>query len=125
MRRLSRVRDLMHAEPSEALTLPELARLAGMSHFHFLRSFKHAFGATPHAYLVDVRLDRAKTLLAQDQSVTDVCMDVGFSSLGSFSALFARRFGATPSSWRKRHWQVRWVGSQRLFIPWCYLQRFS
>jgi len=69
-----------------------------MSPFHFIRQFEAVFGATPHQFRIQTRLDRAKQLLAlSDYSVTDVCLEVGFSSLGSFSDLFARRVGAPPS----------------------------
>lgn len=74
-----------------------------MSPFHFIRQFQAVFGETPHQYRIQARLDRAKYLLAvTDASVTDVCMDVGFSSLGSFSDWFARRVGSAPSLYRQR-----------------------
>ena len=74
-----------------------------MSPFHFIRRFESAFGVTPHQFRIQSRLERAKYLLAlSDYSVTDVCMEVGFSSLGSFSSLFARRFGI-PASVYRRH----------------------
>jgi len=74
-----------------------------MSPFHFIRRFESVFGTTPHQFRIQSRLERAKHLLAlSDYSVTDVCMEVGFSSLGSFSALFARRFGTPPSAYRRQ-----------------------
>jgi AraC-like DNA-binding protein len=74
-----------------------------MSPHHFIRRFEAVFGETPHQYRTRARLDRAKNLLAlSDYSVTDVCMEVGFTSLGSFSDLFARRVGAAPSAYRKQ-----------------------
>ena len=83
-RRLCRARDLVHERSGEPLTVAQLARSAGVSRYHFLRLFRDAFGATPHQYLMRVRLERARKLLAADAaSVTDVCMEVGFSSLGS------------------------------------------
>jgi AraC-like DNA-binding protein len=105
--RLCRARDFFHAHHAESLFLADLASEAAISPYHFLRLFREAFGATPHQYLIDVRIERAKTLLAAEHgSVTDVCLDVGFSSLGSFSALFARRVGRSPSDWRHRTWQT-------------------
>jgi AraC-like DNA-binding protein len=84
-------------------TIDALAHDVGISPFHFIRQFEAVFGVTPHQYRIAARLDRAKELLAtQRQSVTAICMDVGFSSLGSFSTLFARRFGETPSEYRRR-----------------------
>ena len=74
-----------------------------MSPFHFIRQFEALFSATPHQFRIQTRLDRAKQLLAlSDYSVTDVCLEVGFSSRGSFSDLFARPVGAPPSAYRRR-----------------------
>jgi AraC-like DNA-binding protein len=85
------------------LTIDEVAREAAMSPFHFIRQFSALFGDTPHQYRIEARLDRAKRLLAHgNHSVTDVCMEVGFSSLGSFSDLFARRVGMPPSAYKRR-----------------------
>ena len=74
-----------------------------MSPFHFIRQFQAVFGETPHQLRIQARLDRAKQLLAlSDYSVTDVCLEVGFTSLGSFSDLFARRVGSPPSIYRRQ-----------------------
>src|SRR5262245_66635555 len=74
-----------------------------MSPFHFIRQFEAMFGVTPHQFRIQARVDRAKDLLAlSDYSVTDVCMEVGFTSLGSFSDLFARRVGVPPSAYRRQ-----------------------
>lgn len=74
-----------------------------ISPFHFIRQFEAVFGVTPHQFRIQRRLDLARQLLAAgNHSVTDVCMEVGFSSLGSFSALFARRVGEPPSAYRRR-----------------------
>jgi len=84
-------------------TIEALAREVRISPYHFIRQFEALFGVTPHQYRIQVRLDRARQLLAtQRRSVTAVCMEVGFSSLGSFSTLFSRRFGETPSAYRRR-----------------------
>lgn len=73
-----------------------------MSPFRFIRRFHAVFGSTPHQFRIDTRLNRAKVLLAgRDLSVTDVCLEVGFTSLGTFSDLFARRVGAPPSAGRR------------------------
>jgi len=74
---------------------------ARLSPFQFIRRFKALFGSTPHQLRIAARIDRARRLLAlTDRSVTDVCLDVGFSSMGSFSALFTRRVGRSPSAYR-------------------------
>src|SRR3954449_5283622 len=101
-RRLLRARDAIHARYAEPLDLRALAREAALSPYHFLRLFRDAFGTTPHQYLTRVRLEAAKRLLLADAPVTEVCFEVGFQSLGSFSALFARRIGAPPSAFRRR-----------------------
>src|SRR5262245_4125940 len=119
VRRLIRARDVVEASYAEPLSLDELARAAGLSRFHFQRSFRATFGRTPHAYLTEVRLARAKEALARGESVTDTCFDVGFSSLGSFSTLFARESGVSPRAWQRR---VRTVVSvpdlvRRIWMP--------
>jgi AraC-like DNA-binding protein len=127
-RRLCRARDFLHEHHAGPLSLADLARQAGMSRFHFLRLFRDAFGATPHEYLTRVRLGRARALLAADgHSVTDVCLEVGFSSLGSFSTLFAERFGCPPSAWRRHFWRVAWrpEGIAPLTVPWCFANRYG
>jgi len=102
-RRLCRARERLQQVDECAPTIEELARELRISPFHFIRQFEMVFGVTPHQYRIQARLDRARQLLAAGQlSVTDVCMEVGFSSLGSFSSLFARRFGESPSAFRRR-----------------------
>src|SRR5574338_185578 len=100
--RLLRAKDLIHARYGERLTIDDLARAAALSPFHFLRMFRAAFGETPHRYLRRVRIEAAKRLLLADAPVTDVCLEVGFQSLGSFSALFSRTVGSAPTSFRRR-----------------------
>ena len=101
--RLCRARDLLREVHDRTVTIDEAARAAAMSPFHFIRQFSAVFGETPHQARIRSRLDRARLLLATgERSVTDVCMEVGFSSHGSFSALFARRVGISPSEYRRR-----------------------
>jgi AraC-like DNA-binding protein len=89
--------------PEDPVSIEEVAREVGISPFHFIRQFEAVFGLTPHQFRIQSRLDRARRLLAMGHhSVTDVCMEVGFSSLGSFSDLFTRRVGATPSAYQRR-----------------------
>ena len=102
-RRLCLARDLLVDQSEPALPIKDIARQTGISHFHFIRQFEALFGTTPHQLRIQSRLDRAKLLLARgNHSVTDVCMEVGFSSLGSFSDLFARRIGEAPSVYQRR-----------------------
>jgi AraC-like DNA-binding protein len=102
-RHLLRARDLMDRAYADPLDVPALARRAGFSRAHFNRGFKRAFGETPHRYLMTRRMERAKALLrAGDLSVTEVCLAVGFTSLGSFSTQFRRFVGESPTAYRRR-----------------------
>jgi len=101
--RLCRARDMLREVHDRPLTIDEVAREAAISPFHFIRLFHALFGDTPHQFRIRSQIERAKELLAVgDASVTDVCLDVGFSSLGSFSDLFARRVGTPPSAYRRQ-----------------------
>jgi AraC-like DNA-binding protein len=102
-RNLCRARELLAESPEVHLSVKYIAREVAISPYHFIRQFEAVFGMTPHQFRIQSRLDRAKLLLAMgEQSVTEVCMEVGFSSLGSFSDLFTRRFGSSPSAYRRR-----------------------
>jgi AraC-like DNA-binding protein len=102
-RRLHRARDYVEACYEEPLRLDQLASVACLSTNHFLRTFRQAFGRTPHQYLMERRLQRARELLSRTElAVTEVCLSVGFESLGSFSRLFRRRFGTSPVRIRAR-----------------------
>jgi AraC-like DNA-binding protein len=103
LRRLCDARDLLVSRLDCEMTVADAARVAGLSHHHFIRKFEALFGQTPHQLRIQARLDRAKWLLARGQhSVTEACMEVGFSSLGTFSDLFTRRIGEPPSAYRRR-----------------------
>jgi transcriptional regulator GlxA family with amidase domain len=98
-----RARDAMDRTFAEPLCIPRLARIADASQAHFIRSFRATFGETPHRYLQRRRVERAMFLLrATDRSVTDVCFDVGFNSLGTFSRTFQDIVGESPSTFRRR-----------------------
>ena len=101
-RRLNRARDFIHAEAHRRLGLAEIAAAASLSPHHFHRLFAAAFRTTPALYVTELRLARAaRRLAATEASVTEICLAVGFESLGSFSARFRRSFGASPASWRR------------------------
>ncbi|MDT0462665.1 helix-turn-helix transcriptional regulator [Streptomyces gibsoniae] len=101
--RLRRARDRMDREYAEPLDVPALARTALMSPGHFQRSFRAAYGETPYGYLMTRRIERAKALLRRgDLTVTEVCLAVGCTSLGSFSSRFTELVGETPSAYRAR-----------------------
>jgi AraC-like DNA-binding protein len=100
---LRRARDLMDREYARPLDVAALAREALMSPAHFSRQFRGAYGETPYAYLMTRRIERAKALLRRgDLSVTEVCLAVGCTSLGSFSARFTQLTGETPTAYRAR-----------------------
>ncbi|MEH6376874.1 helix-turn-helix transcriptional regulator [Streptomyces sp. KLMMK] len=101
--RLRRARDLMDRDYAKPLDVPALARTALMSTGHFSRSFRAAFGETPYSYLMTRRIERAKALLRRgDLTVTEVCFEVGCTSLGSFSSRFTELVGESPSAYRAR-----------------------
>ncbi len=101
---LRRARDLMDREFDRPLDVAEIARTALMSPAHFTRQFRAAYGETPYSYLMTRRIERAKALLRDsDATVTEVCLAVGCSSLGSFSARFTELVGETPTAYRDRN----------------------
>jgi AraC-like DNA-binding protein len=103
-RRLLRARDAMDRAYAEPLDVRAVAAVAHLSEAHFIRSFRATFGETPHRYLQRRRVERSMFLLREtDRSVTDICFDVGFSSLGTFSRTFRGIVGETPSGYRAGH----------------------
>jgi len=123
-RRLCRGRDLLAAEYDSHVLLRQAAREACLSEFHFHRLFRAAFGETPHNFLTRLRMDRARQMLASERTVTEVCFEVGYESLGSFSTKFREHFGRSPVQFQRElraifgysaPWRV-------LMIPACFLQ---
>jgi AraC-like DNA-binding protein len=101
--RLSRARDMLCEVRDERLTVERIARKVGLSKFQLIRQFKAVFGETPHQVRIHAQLDLARQMLiVSDAPVTEICCAVGFSSLGTFSTLFARRVGASPSAFRRK-----------------------
>jgi AraC-like DNA-binding protein len=101
-KRLCRARAMLGDERDDARSIAEVARVVGLSRYHLIRSFRALFGTTPHQLRTQARLERARGLLRAGESVTDACLRVGFSSPASFSHLFGRRVGVTPSAYRRR-----------------------
>jgi transcriptional regulator GlxA family with amidase domain len=128
LRKLCRVRDFIRYCHGEPLSLDQLSAEADLSTFHFLRTFRQAFGETPHAFQTRLRVERAKDLLTvSSRPVTEICFDVGFTSLGSFSTLFRRQVGQSPAEFRRR---VRaWVSVPGkhpwAFVPFCFGQHYG
>ncbi len=107
--------DRYYAKP---LTVDRLAARARLSRFHFIRAFRDAYGETPHHYLRGRRLERAKELLVtKPMPITEICDQIGFQSLGSFSSLFRRLTGETPASYRAAR-------RKHVYIPSCFVRMF-
>ncbi|SEH89802.1 MULTISPECIES: helix-turn-helix transcriptional regulator [unclassified Leifsonia] len=99
---LRRARDLIDRDYAKPLDVPTMASRAYMSPSHFSRQFRAAYGETPYSYLMTRRIERAMALLRGGMSVTDACMAVGCTSLGSFSSKFSEVVGMTPTEYRAR-----------------------
>jgi AraC-like DNA-binding protein len=114
---LRRARDLADLHYAEPLDLDDLAAAAGVSKYHFLRCFAATYGKTPAVYVTERRIARAQDLLrATNLTVTEVCMAVGYSSLGSFSSTFNRLVGMSPSDY-----QAKFAASGIPHVPGCYV----
>src|SRR2546421_4912647 len=101
-RRLLRARDTMDRTYSQPLDIPTLARIAHVSEAHFIRTFRATFGETPHRYLQRRRVERAMFLLREtDRNVSEICLDVGFTSVGTFGRTFHGIVGESPTTYRK------------------------
>jgi AraC-like DNA-binding protein len=115
LERLDRARSFIDHCYDHPLSLDQISEQACFSRYHFLRLFREAFNKTPHQYLIERRIEKAKELLGGDElRVTDVCFEVGFQSLGSFSTLFHRTVGQAPMTYRER------VHAKRQ-VPGCFL----
>jgi len=121
-RHLLKAKDLADARYYEAVGVDDMARAAGLSRAHFSREFRKAFGEPPHAYLLTRRLERAAALLRMtDRSVTDVCLDVGLQSLGSFVTSFKRMYGVSPTRYRRRFPPA----SHYALVPACVVRAYA
>jgi AraC-like DNA-binding protein len=127
-RRLCRARDLAAARLDDPPGLAEMARAANLSPWHFHRLFSETFGATPHAFVAERRLDRAKRLLLSGEvSVTEACLEAGYASLGTFSARFRAATGLSPTEYRREHRRAYGVLAlhRTVFIPSCFLAAYG
>jgi AraC-like DNA-binding protein len=114
---LRQARDHIDRHYEMPLDLDQLSRVAGVSKYHFARCYEAAYGETPMRYLTRRRIERAQDLLrSANLTVTEICMMVGFSSLGSFSARFTQLVGETPTAYRNR-----WARQGGAHVPGCYL----
>ena len=121
-RHLLRARDLVDSRYAEPLDLEALARAAHVSPRHFSRSFRRTFGETPHQDLVTRRIERARYLLrTTDMQVAEVCLAVGFTSVGSFTTTFRRHVGASPTKYRRENGG----SSEADRIPLCFIKAWT
>ena len=114
-----RARDAMDRDYAQPLDIPALAKIAIVSEAHFIRVFKATFGETPHRYLQRRRVERAMFLLREtDRSVSDICLDVGFTSLGTFTTTFTRIVGEPPTTYR-------WRAADLRAVPACFAKAWT
>ena len=117
LERLGRARAFIDHCYDHPLNLDQISEKACFSRYHFLRLFRQAFKKTPHQYLIERRIEKAKELLtADDLRVTDVCFEVGFQSLGSFSSLFHKWVGHAPATYRERARAREWRSGKCLVV---------
>jgi AraC-like DNA-binding protein len=111
----------------ESIHLKEISRQAFLSRFHFHRLFTRIYRRTPHQYLTRKRLDRAKDMLSENKTVTDVCNEVGFESIGSFSVLFKKEIGFAPQYYRNMAWLKKQKQKEqpRSAIPHCFIEQYK
>lgn len=121
-RHLLRAKDLADGRYAEPLRVEDLARAAGLSKAHFSREFRAAFGVAPHAYLLTRRLERAGELLrTTDRTVAQICLDVGLTSVGSFTTSFTRMYGRSPTAYRASFPPA----SQLVVVPLCMRRAYG
>jgi AraC-like DNA-binding protein len=111
----------------EPIDLDDIARQAFISRFHFHRLFRQIYRRTPHQYLTRKRLDKAKVLLAENKPVMEVCNEVGFESIGSFSVLFKKEIGFAPTYYRNMAWlkKQQAKAQPKTVIPHCYIESYK
>ncbi|HLK14857.1 MAG TPA: AraC family transcriptional regulator [Fimbriimonadaceae bacterium] len=128
MARLIEARDLLAKRCAEQVRLDEAAQVACLSKFHFERLFREAFGDTPRQFQIQRRLELARRLLSvTDLSVSEVCVEVGYTSLGSFSTQFRRVAGCTPSEFRfarRSLFALGWT-APKIYVPGCMVARYA
>lgn len=123
LQRLGRAREFIDHCYDHPLSLDQISEKACFSRYHFLRLFRQAFNKTPHQYLIERRIEKAKELLVTDElRVTDVCFEVGFQSLGSFSSLFHKYVGHAPVTYREKARQREQAKRQ---VPGCFLVMYK
>ena len=108
----------------ESIYLANISQQAFLSKFHFHRLFTQVYRRTPHQYLTRKRMDKAKDLLAENKPVTEVCNEVGFESIGSFSVLFKKEIGFAPQYYRNMAYKKKMgqLAQPKIAIPHCFIE---
>ncbi|HEY0676891.1 MAG TPA: AraC family transcriptional regulator [Chitinophagaceae bacterium] len=125
-RRIAAAKIFIDENFSETIGLDEISSRAYLSRFHFHRLFTRIYRRTPHQYLTYRRLERAKDLLSENMPVTDVCNEVGFESIGSFSTLFKKEIGFAPQYYRNQALLKKKQEKEqpRKCIPNCFIETY-
>lgn len=126
-RRVIAAKSFMDENYHEPIDLDEISQKAFLSKFHFHRLFTRIYRRTPHQYLTRKRLDKAKDLLAENKPVTEVCNEVGFESISSFSGLFKKEIGFAPQYYRNMAWLKKQQQKEqpKIAIPHCFIESFK
>lgn len=124
-RRIVQAKLFIDNNYADTIDVNNIADEAFFSKFHFIRLFKKAYGKTPHQYLTAVRIEKAKQLLQADKSISDVCYAVGFESASSFTGLFKRLVGITPTAYalKQQHMKALIMRSPLSFVPGCFAEK--
>lgn len=111
----------------DTINLEKISQQAFLSRFHFHRLFRQVYKKTPHQYITKKRLDKAKNLLSENKPVTDVCNEVGFESIGSFSILFKKEIGFAPQYYRNMAYKkkLEQLAQPRKAIPHCFIENYK
>lgn len=125
--RIVSAKVFIDANYQDCIDLEQVSKQAFLSRFHFHRLFRQVYKQTPHQYLTRKRLDRAKTLLSENKPVTEVCNEVGFESIASFSIFFKKQTGFPPTDYRNMAWlkKQQEKTQPKKFIPHCFIDQYK
>ncbi|MGH2552941.1 MAG: AraC family transcriptional regulator [Chitinophagaceae bacterium] len=126
-RRMAAAKIYIDDNYQEPIDLEQISKQAFLSRFHFHRLFRQVYKRTPHQYLTQKRLDKAKDLLSNNKPVTDVCNEVGFESIGSFSVLFKKEIGFAPQYYRNMAYKKKMeqLAQPKKAIPHCFIESYN
>ena len=126
-RRMAAAKVFIDDHYKEDIDLEQISKQAFLSRFHFHRLFRQVYKRTPHQYITQKRLDKAKDLLSENKPVTEVCMEVGFESIGSFSVLFKKEIGFAPQYYRNMAYKKKMelLAQPKKGIPHCFIENYK